>query len=173
MKPSDSVRTFAEERVEKISRLVDRGGEAQVVISKEKHLNVAHVELLIDGSLRMRGVDKSEDLYGAIDAAVDRIIRQVKRYRDKIRSHRETQPTRELPQRVIAVEDEDEKPQAPQLVRQETTTAQMMSLDDALMQLDLLNSEFLVFIDRDSARVNILHRLPSGDLGLIDVQAPN
>ncbi len=167
MKPSDPIRAYAEEKVEKITRLIDRAGEAQVVLSVEKHLHVAHVELLTDGSLRLRGVDKSEDMYASIDNAVERIIRQVKRYREKIRGHREHTPGRELPIQFLSVEDGD-VPKVPQVVRTETVAARAMSVDDAVMHMDLLNSEFLVFQNAISHRLNILHRLPDGQLGLIE-----
>ena len=171
MKPSDPIRAYAEEKVEKITRLIDRAGEAQVVLSVEKHLHVAHVELLTDGSLRLRGEDKSEDMYASIDNAVERIIRQVKRYREKIKGHREHAPGRELPVQVLAVQEDGDIPKVPQVVSTKTIAARSMSVDDAVMQMDLLNSDFLVFQNAISHRLNILHRLPDGQLGLIEATA--
>src|SRR3990167_6445947 len=104
MKPSDPIREYVEEKVSKIGKLLDRRAEAQIVLSVEKHLHVAHIELVTDGSLRMRGVEKSADMYGSIDEAVEKILRQVKRYREKIKNHREphaTQTGRELPHSVL------------------------------------------------------------------------
>ena len=70
MKPSDPIREYAEDRIDKITKIIDRGGEAQVVLSVEKHLHVAHIELLTEGALRIRSIEKTEDMYGSIDAAV-------------------------------------------------------------------------------------------------------
>ena len=69
MKPSDPIREYAEDRIDRITRLIDRGGEAQVVLSVEKHLHVAHIEFLTEGALRIRSIEKSEDMYGSIDTA--------------------------------------------------------------------------------------------------------
>lgn len=173
MKPSDSIRRYSEERVDKITRLIDRGGEAQVTLSVEKHLHTAHVELLTDGSLRLRGFHSSEDMYASIDAAVERIVRQVKRYRSKIRGHREASSVgRELSHHVYAVDhDETEEAKIPQIVRQETITAKAMSVDDAVMQMDLLNQEFLVFTNVLSHQVNVVYRMPDGQYGLIEALA--
>ena len=176
MKASDPIRDYAEEKVEKITKLIDRGGEAKVVLSVEKHLHVAHVELVTDGSLRLRGIDKSEDMYASIDAAVERIVRQVKRYREKIKSHRETSSIgRELPHQILAMPTEDasggDEAPLPQIVRQETIVAREMNVDDAVMQMDLLNTEFLVFTNAISHQVNVVYRLPDGQLGLIEAHA--
>lgn len=171
MKPSDAIRSYAEERVEKIARLIDRDGEAQVVLSIEKHLSRAHIELLTDGSLRMRGVHESDDMYASIDAAVERIIRQVKRYRDKIRNHREpTASAKQLARQVFQAEQEEEivTLDMPAIVRQEKVTAYTMSVPAAVMQMDLLNADFLVFTNEDDGHLNILERLPNGELGLIE-----
>ncbi|MEO1339449.1 MAG: ribosome-associated translation inhibitor RaiA, partial [Myxococcota bacterium] len=104
MKASESIRAYAADRVAKISRLLDRGGEALVTLSVERHQREAHIELVTDGSVRLRGVDKSEDLYASIDAAVDRIIRQVKRYRKRLQNHRARSGGRELGHQILAVE---------------------------------------------------------------------
>ena len=174
MKASDPIREYAEEKVDKITKLIDRGGEAQVILSVEKHLHVAHIELLTDGSLRMRGIDKSEDMYASIDAAVERIVRQVKRYREKIKSHREsTSLGRELPHHILSVTNGEEERigEIPQIVRQETIVAREMNVDDAVMQMDLLNTEFLVFTNAISHQVNVVYRLPDGQYGLIEAHA--
>ncbi|MEQ9495750.1 MAG: ribosome-associated translation inhibitor RaiA [Deltaproteobacteria bacterium] len=172
MKASDPIREYAEEKVDKITKLIDRGGEAQVVLSVEKHLHVAHIELLTDGSLRMRGIDKSEDMYASIDAAVERIVRQVKRYREKIKSHRESSSIgRELPHQVLEVEERDEQVEIPQIVRQETIVAKEMNVDEAVMKMDLLNTDFLVFTNAISHHVNVVYRLPDGQYGLIEAHA--
>lgn len=176
MKPSDPIREYAEEKVDKLSKLIDKGGEAHVTLSVEKHLHVAHVELLTDGSLRLRGEEKSEDMYGSIDEAVEKIVRQVKRYRDKIRDHKREPTTnhgRELPHKVLFVPEADEAAQqkGPQIVRHETIVAREMNVDDAVMQMDLLNSDFLVFTNAISRQVNVVYRMPDGHYGLIEAHA--
>ncbi len=172
MKPSDPIREYAEDRIDKITRIIDRGGEAQIVLSVEKHLHVAHIELLTEGALRIRSIEKSEDMYGSIDMAVDKIVRQVKRYREKIKSHREAMNGRELPHQVLEMPDEVPlNGSAPKIVRSETIVAKEMNIDDAVMQMDLLHTDFLVFTNASSRKVNVVYRLPDGQYGLIEAHA--
>jgi putative sigma-54 modulation protein len=170
MKPSEPIREFAEEKVDKLSKLIDNGGEAHVTLSVEKHLHCAHVELMTHGSLRLRGEEKSEDMYASIETAVEKIIKQVKRYRSKIRDHKRDGASqgKELPHKIYAGSQEEEVSKGPQIVRTETIIAREMNVDDAVMQMDLLNTEFLVFTNSISHHVNVVYRLPDGHYGLIE-----
>jgi len=173
MRKSEALRGYVEEKVDKVTRLIDRGGEAQATLSVEKHLHVAHIELVIDGTLRIRGMDKSEDMYASIDAAVERIIRQVKRYRSKINDHRPSSHSgRELPHRILQGPSlEDNEVKVPQVVSKETIVARTMSVDDAVMQLDLASDDFLVFTNAISQRINLVYRMEDGQYGLIEPHA--
>jgi putative sigma-54 modulation protein len=176
MKSSEHLRQYAEESLDKIARLLDSDCEADVVLSVERHQNVAHIEFVTDGSLRIRGVDKSQDMHASIDAAVERIIRQVKRYRSKIRDHREASHThggRELPHKILSVPEvpAGEAPKVPEIVRTETLVARTMLVEDAVMQMDLMDSDFLIFTNAVSHHVNVVYRLPDGQYGLIEAHA--
>lgn len=173
MKSNDAVRRYAEERVDKLTRLIDRGVEAQVTLEATKHTYTAHIELVTDGSLAIRGQDTSEDLQGSIDAAVERIMRQVKRYRAKIKSHRPAQGGQSVRQTIFESADAEEEAKTPQLVKQETVIAPSLSLDEAIMQMELVDTEFLVFTNQDSQQVNVVYRLPDGQFGLIEAHPSN
>jgi len=175
MKTSEPIRQYVEERVGKLDKFFDSRAEAQVTLSVEKHQHFAHIELRTAGALRIRSDEKSEDMYASIDAAVEKLIKQVKRYRAKARDHHREQRSRELPHHIIEVprtvppnEDVVEKPQ---LVREETIVAKEMNRDDAVLQMDLLNSDFLVFTDPISHNVNVIYRLNDGQYGLIEARA--
>ncbi len=173
MKASDAVRAFVEEKVAKLDRLLDHGVEAKVTLSLERHRHVAHVELVSDGSLLLRGVDRSADLHASIDAAVERMLRQVKRYRQKLQERRTSSGGRVLAHRVY--ESGPEEPEAStevaRIVKQESIVARSMSLEEALMQMDLLDTEFLVFTHMETQQVNVVYRLPNGQFGLIEAHA--
>lgn len=173
MKTSDAVKAHVEERVDKLSKLIDSGGEAHVTLFVEKHMHCVHIELMTHGRLRIRGEAETEDMYASIEAAVEKIIKQVKRYRAKIRDHKRdgAGDGRELPHKILEHKEEGEEIQkGPQIVKQETIVAREMSTDDAVMQMDLLNTQFLVFTNSISHHVNVVYRMPDGRYGLIEAQ---
>ncbi|NPC87077.1 ribosome-associated translation inhibitor RaiA, partial [Pyxidicoccus fallax] len=83
---SDSLKEYAREKVERVNRLLDRAGEAHVVLYLERHLH--HADITIhSGAWVLRGREKSDDMYASIDLAMDKIERQLRRYRDKLKTH--------------------------------------------------------------------------------------
>jgi putative sigma-54 modulation protein len=176
MKPSDPIREYVEEKIGKLGKLLEKGGEAHVVLSVEKHNHEVSIELITDGAMRIRSEEKSEDMYASIDEAVEKINRQVKRYRTKLRDlHRETPGrARELPHQILKVTRTgvDDGLEKPQVVRNETMVAREMSVDDAVLQMDLLGSDLLVYTDAITHHVNVMYRLPDGQYGLIDARPP-
>ncbi|MBI4820259.1 MAG: ribosome-associated translation inhibitor RaiA [Deltaproteobacteria bacterium] len=177
MKPSDPIRAHVEDKIDKVTKLMD-GCEANVVLSVEKTNHVAHIELFTAGAHRIRAEARSEDMYGSIDVAVEKLVRQLKRYRDKIRdSHQNgAQLGKELSRRVIRVDkvddSEDSASEAPEIVEHQTLVAREMSMGDALLQMDLLDADFLVYTDGITHQLNVMYRLPDGQYGLIEAKSP-
>src|SRR6478672_6738307 len=84
--PIDSLKNYAQDKVERANKYLDRAGEAHVVLSLERHLH--HADITIQsGSWVLRGREKSEDMYASIDLAMDKIERQLRRYKDKLKTH--------------------------------------------------------------------------------------
>ena len=179
MKASDSIRSYVEEKVSKLDRLVsEERSEVHVVISIEKLQHIAHFELIIAGALRVRADDRSDNIRTSIDVAIDKMVGQVKRYRSKTKKehHRaEAHKLREVPYQVIALpslsDEQEAEATSPQVTRHESIVAQEMHLNDAVEQMDLLNSDFLVFTDSESQKMNVMYRLPDGQFGLIETQS--
>lgn len=178
MKPSEPIREYVEDKVSKLDRILDEERtEIHVVLSVEKLSQIAHFELIISGALRVRADERSENMYSSIDVAVDKMLSQVKRYRSKVRDHHRggSHKLRELPYQVIHLErdeaDDEEEVGTPQVVRHDSIVAQEMNLNDAVVQMDVLNSDFLVFTDSDSQKMNVMYRLPDGQFGLIETQS--
>jgi|JI102314A1RNA_FD_contig_61_2203285_length_1296_multi_3_in_0_out_0_2 putative sigma-54 modulation protein len=177
MSSTDALRAYVEEKVGKVAKLLNDSCEAHVVLSVERHLHQAHIELITGGAFRIRADERTEDMYQSIDLASDKLSKQVKRFREKTRDHRDAPVRgRELSHQIYKGRDEAASPDSalekPSVVRSETITAQQMSVDDALIKMDLLNSEFLVFTDAITNHVNVMYRRQDGSYGLIEARTP-
>src|SRR4030042_6991253 len=84
---SESLKAYAEEKVSKMDKYFDFPVEAHIVLAVEKFRRSADVTLNVNGTL-IKGVVETEDMYSAIDQVMDKIEKQVKRYRSKIRNRR-------------------------------------------------------------------------------------
>ncbi|MFO0725187.1 MAG: ribosome-associated translation inhibitor RaiA [Myxococcota bacterium] len=179
MNSTEALRAYAEEKISKVAKLLNDTCEAHVVLSVERHVHYCHVELITGGAFRVRADEKSEDMYQSIDLASDKLAKQVKRYREKVRDHRgtEVRASRELPHQVFRAptrtdEGEELANEKPHVLRTETITAHTMTVDDALVKMDLLNSDFLVFTDQKNNQVSVMYRMPDGSYGLIEARVP-
>ena len=167
---TDALRNHVEEKLGKVvDKYLDKVTEVHVTLSLERYLNHADINLHA-GHFHVRGKEKSEDMYASIDMAIDKIERQLKKHKDRLKSHRPAHFHVDGPVRVryevfSAKDEEDGQP--PEVLRREEFLAKPMSVEEALMQMDLLNNDFLVFTGRTSSDVNVIYRRKDGNFGLI------
>ena len=166
----DAVKAYAKEKILKVKKYLERPVEARVVLSVEKFRSIAEATISGDGFV-VNGVEKTDDMYSAIDKLVDKLERQVRRRRDKTKPRRsgvslENQAVR---MNVLSSERRDTGREA-RIVTSEEYWAKPMSLDEAILQLDAGEDDFLVFINSESGALNVVHRRKDGNYGLIEAE---
>jgi putative sigma-54 modulation protein len=178
---SDRVREYVEKKVEKLDRYLPSIDETRVEISQEKtksakDRNVVQVTLRANGTI-LRAEDRSEAIYACIDNAVDKIHRQIVRYKGKRIDRQQGQlgnkqrispdegemPALE-PEVVAALAEEQKR----QIVRTKRFLVSPLTEDEAIEQMELLEHNFFVFYNTAVDRINILYRRDDNDYGLID-----
>jgi putative sigma-54 modulation protein len=200
---SDSLKEYAREKVDRVNRLLDRAGEAHVVLSLERHLH--HADITIhSGSWVLRGREKSEDMYASIDLAMDKIERQLRRYKDKLKSHHgkekvhhrqdlvnqlsrvrhavfempeemQGEAAPEAPSAHAAPAPEPATPaeSAPRVLRTTHLTVKQLKVEDAVMQMNLMDNDFYVFHNAETNSMCVIYRRKDGAYGLIEPHAPD
>jgi len=159
--PTESLRTYAEEKISKIDKYLDSPCEAHIVLTVEKFRHQADVTLGINGT-RIKGVEETGDMYSAIDQVMDKIEKQVKRHLSKIRSHRPENLRDEESDEFAAISQEEP------VIEIEKMVAKPMDSEEAAMQLNLSRQDFLVFRNAKSMEINVIYKRGDGNLGLIE-----
>lgn len=172
MDSSEPVRSYVVEKLARVKKYIDEPVEAQVVLSVEKKIrHKAEVTLTAKG-ITIKAVEQTEDMYAAIDGLLDKIERQLKRYKDKIKRHKPlTGRERQVAKTVFAAQSIDEGHPEPVIIKTDTFHVKPMSVEEAVMQMDLLEKDFLVFTDSNSADINVVYRRKDGNYGLIVPQS--
>jgi putative sigma-54 modulation protein len=171
MDTSEPVRAYAEEKVARVKKYIDEPIDAQVVLSVEKKIRHNAEVTIIAKGITIKGSEETNDMYAAIDAVVDKIERQLKRYKEKIKNHKpSTGRERQVEKRVVAAESLEEG-RTPVIIRSRSIEIKPMSVEEAVMQMDLLNKDFLVFTDDRTEEMNVVYRRQDGNYGLIVPQA--
>jgi len=84
---TDSMRNYVNEKIEKLDRHFDQALDIHVVLTVEKLRHKAEATLHVSG-INLHADDVQEDMYAAIDGLVDKLDRQGKKYKEKLKSHR-------------------------------------------------------------------------------------
>jgi putative sigma-54 modulation protein len=109
-------------------------------------------------------------MYASIDSAAEKIERQLKKHKEKLKNHKFVErPNGRAVDVRHEVFDSAGAPSA-RVVKSSTFQAKPMTLDEAVVQLDLLNSTFFVFQNAKDHAINVLYRRDDGNLGLIEAR---
>ena len=170
LEPTDALKDHVREKVQHIQRYIDRPTEAHAVLHVENLHHHAEIKMKA-GPFSLRGRARSEDMYASIDAAADKIERQLKKHKERVRDHKSTLMPRDWSPVDVRHEILAE-PASPssRVVSSSTFQALPMSLDEAVVQMDLLNSRLYAFRDAKTGAVNVVYRREDGKLGLLEVR---
>ena len=161
--PSEGVRQYATEKVERLQRFLRKPIEAHLIFSVIKRRHTA--EIVITGKgLNLSATAETDDLYAAVDLMLDKVQRQLKRRAAKVKDHRSV----DTPARVVAAIDLP--PAAPPVVRQKVTL-RSLSLPQALSRLKQSKNDFLLFESRDTESVMLLFRRSDGRITLVEPES--
>jgi putative sigma-54 modulation protein len=111
-----------------------------------------------------------------VDAVLGKLDRQIRRYKDRINQHQPRLSREEanyslgIVQAIEGMEVADESPTKHHVVMREKIPVKPMSVDEAVMQLELVDDQFLVFTNADTRQVNVIYAREDGTYGLIEPQ---
>lgn len=154
-----TLKEYAEEKLGKFDKYITNITEAIVTLSVEKYRHRAEVLLKVNG-LMIQAESITEEMYSSIDEVTDKLERQIKKYKEKIASHRKTKSRAEAP-------SEKEKT-IPLIIKKKSFDIKPMAIEEAAMQMDLLDKNFFVFTNSSSGDINVLYKRKDGNFGLIE-----
>jgi putative sigma-54 modulation protein len=167
MEPAESLRVYAVEKLSKIKKYLDSPFEAHIVLEVEKFRHMADVTLSLDGTW-IKALEETGDMYSAIDQVMDKIEKQVKRHRSKIKNRRgDTVRGEEILEGEPGAQGPRPLSEEP-IITVEKLVAKPMDTEEAAMQLSLTKQDFLVFRNSRSSEINVMYRRKDGNFGLIE-----
>ena len=161
---SDTLRSYVQEKLDRFDRLLDNPAEANVVLSVEKFRHMAEINIIGD-RLTINGKEETIDMYSAIDMVLDKLEKQIKKSKEKIRERRSGAKARSKSMLAEEINLPEEEPE--QQIKIKNIEYKPMHVEEAALQMDLLDDNFLVFTNARSDQVNVLYRRKDGHYGLI------
>ncbi|MBW1692809.1 MAG: ribosome-associated translation inhibitor RaiA [Deltaproteobacteria bacterium] len=164
IEPSEHLKSYVGDKLNRFDKYLYNPAEANVVLSVEKFRHMAEINITGD-RLNINGKEETDDMYSAIDMVLDKLEKQIKKNKQKIREHRTgLKPWTQnmIDEDAAFTEDEDT---GGILVR--NIEYKPMDVEEAVMQMGLVTDNFLVFTNARTDKVNVLYRRKDGDYGLI------
>lgn len=165
MEVTDRLQEYIEKKVGKLDRYLPTITEARIELSVEgaksaKDRQVAQLTVRSKGTF-LRAEERTADMFASIDAIVDKMYRQIVRYKGK-RYGRGRGPG-EMPP---VEEFEEEEP--PRIVRTKRFQVAPMDEEEAIEQMELLGHDFFIFFNVDANGINVIYRRKDGNYGLLE-----
>ncbi len=158
---SDAIRAYVLEKTEGLERFYDRIISVDAVLSVEKERQLADFHAHLTNRKVIHAHEDSSDMYASIDKAIDRLKRQLVKYKDVLK---ETRGDETRAAEAPAAEKTHQK----EIFRTDTYFRKPMSPDEAALQLEAIEKGFLVFINAETDEVNIIYHRRDGNYGLIE-----
>lgn len=178
-----------DEITSQIGKYFDRGGSADVILSKEGHAFRVDCLVTLASGQRLQSHGTANDAHGAFDASLQKIISRVRRYKQRLRSHTPQATARQAETAasfVLRLPEEDDAEDwddldgagAPtgMIIAESQEALKTMTVSMAVMELDLTESRTIVFRNAAHGGLSVVYRRPDGNIGWIDperTQSPN
>ena len=168
---TDRLQDYVETKIGKLDRYLPSISEAWVELSTEgtkaaQDRQVCQVTVRANGTI-LRAEERSDDMFYSIDTVLDKMYRQIARYKGK-RKNRWRGSNVPMPEPLpIDFEDEEEDEEEITIVRTKRFPMIPMHPEEAVEQMELLGHDFFVFFNGDEGGINVLYRRKDGNYGLL------
>ncbi len=157
-----AIEDYLKSKLSKVEKFFDDDVEAKAIISTKGREQKVEVTIW-SGKYNVRAEEAGEDLYSSIDLVVDKIERQLKKYKDKLYNNRKGNRDEIVPEIEDYFEDEEQT-----IVRRKEVFLKPIDEEEAITQMELLGHSFFVFKNVDTGKINVVYKRNDGDYGVIE-----
>lgn len=159
-----SIREYIEGKLDKFDKYFNSDVDVKVTLGVEKDRHTVEITMPLKHGVTFRAEETSLDMYASIDMVMDKLTKQMRKHKTKIerRYHKhDSIKTAMIPD--YEGESEDKK-----IVRTKSFPIKPMDPEEAVLQMEMLNHDFFVFLNGDTEEVNVVYIRKDGNYGLIE-----
>ncbi|NLV75890.1 MAG: ribosome-associated translation inhibitor RaiA [Tissierellia bacterium] len=160
---TEALKDVTEKKLGKLDKYFQGDVEGNVVYSVERNRKIIEITINLPGTI-LRAEEYSDDMYAAIDKAVDILERQIRKHKTKLQRRYINGETIRF-ENIEPLQEEEDRPK---VVRTKRFDMKPMSVEEAILQMELLRHNFFVFMNADSDDINVLYKRKDGNYGLIE-----
>lgn len=168
-KVTDEIKDYAQSKLLRVDNFFTKGVVEKARVVLKVYPGHHKVEITIPTkNLLLRAEVNDKDIYAAIDKAVDKLLAQVHRHKDKVKQKLEKEGIKQVFSTDVDIQDLEKEVIVSQLVRNKRIKLVPMSSEEALTQMEMLGHSFFVFINNKTNAVSVIYRREDGDYSIIE-----
>lgn len=170
--PNPAIENYVKKRLRKVISFFDPNWVIGVNVVLKTYKDHSKVEVTIPcKGITLRSEVSDADMYRAIDKTSDKLMAQVRKHKDKLSDHMAKKGIKDIYSDAFEESDDDlEKVLASQLVRSKEVELSPMSVDQALIEMEMTGHDFYVFMDKETKRVSVVYRREDGDYAILETK---
>lgn len=157
----DNFKQMAERKLTKFDRIFDEDAEATVTVTVERNRQTVEITIKQRGMI-YRAEETALEMNDALDVVVSALGKQIRKNKTRLEKSKKVQPGFELPDAYYDEPDEEIK-----VAKTKRFFVKVMTPEEAILQMNMLNHEFFMFRDDASGEVNVVYKRKDGDYGLL------
>lgn len=165
---SSALKQYAEEKITKLVKSLKEPIEVHIIFTQEKKNNTVELTLKSAGK-ELYAKERGIDMYAAIDLIYDKLDKQITKLKEKKKKHTGITSLRYIHKTEISEDEPDED--EVMVIPEKDYFVRPMTTEEAVLQLDMSQTPFLVYLDAGDEKVNVLYKREDGHYGLIETGA--
>lgn len=157
----NNFKDLVERKLQKFDRIFDPDAEAIVTVTMEKNRQTVEITIEQRGMI-YRVEDTALEMNEALDHVMAALGRQIRKNKTRLERMKKMAPDAEFAEEYYELPDEE-----PEIVREKRFFVEIMTPEEAILQMEMLGHEFFLFRDDESGEVNVVYRRKDGSYGLL------
>lgn len=166
-----SLREYVEKKLSRVERYFDEvpATDVQVTLRVLKSDQTVEVTLPLNGMI-LRAEETSEDMYASVDLVVEKLERQIRKYKTRVNKRFENQGVRAFFKEMASNPTETQEEDDFTVVKTKNFAVKPMMVEEAILQMNMIGHSFFVFLNADEDAVNVVYKRNDGKYALIKPQ---
>ena len=161
---NDDFKSYVTDKLDKLERYSNKIEEAKAIFSAEKQNHVSEI-VLIGKGFRITSTEKDEDLRTSFDLSISSAEKQLKKVRDKVKDHK----IKRFIEGIKRITKKKKRTEiTPSIIKMDSLAKKPMSPEEAALELEVFNQNFMVFRNSTTDEINVLYHRNDGNYGLIE-----
>lgn len=167
-KATKAMSDYAKEKLSKLDKYIENVEDVQATIVAKKRNHQDKVEITIPvKSFILRAEETQDDFYAAIDVAVDKLERQLRKNKTRLQSQLEKTKKQDIFD-FSNFDEMDDEEDVPTIVKRKKVEVKPMSEEEAILQMELIGHQFYLFKDADTNQPTVVYKRKDGNYGIIE-----